>query len=70
MTRSDKIKEEQRFSISDQGYTVGKLLDGTECQVLLNTGASNKSFMSKIHFLRCKSLHSLKNVHPKLREFR
>ena len=37
---------------------VGKLLDGKECQILLDTGAS-KSFMSKSHYLRCKSLHSL-----------
>ena len=29
-----------------------------ECQVLLDTGAS-KSFMSKSHYLRCKSLYSL-----------
>ena len=37
---------------------VGKLLDSTECQILLDTGAS-KSFMSKSHYLHCKSLHSL-----------
>ena len=37
---------------------VGKLLEGTECQILLDTGAS-KSFMSKSHYLHCKSLHSL-----------
>ena len=37
---------------------VGKLLDGTGCQILLDTGAS-KSFMSKSHYLHCKSLHSL-----------
>ena len=37
---------------------MGKLLDGTECQVLLNTGAS-KPFMSKLHYLSCKSLHYL-----------
>ena len=37
---------------------MGKLLNGTECQVLLDTGAS-KSFMSKSHYLYCKSLHSL-----------
>ena len=52
------IKVEETFSISEQGYTVGKLLDGTECQILLDTGAS-KSFMSKSHYLHCKSLHSL-----------
>ena len=58
MTQSDKIKVEERFPISEQGYTVGKLLDGTACQILLETEA-NKSFMSKTHYLRCKSLHSL-----------
>ena len=34
---------------------VGKLLDDTECQVLLDTGA-NTSFMSKSYYLGCKSL--------------
>ena len=51
-----KIKVEERFPISEQGYTVGKLLDGTECQILLVTGA-NKSFMSKSHYLHCKTIH-------------
>ena len=37
---------------------MGKLLDGTECQILLDTGAS-KSFISKSHYMQCKSLHSL-----------
>ena len=37
---------------------MGKLLDGTECQILLDTGAS-KSFMSKSHYMQCKSLHSV-----------
>ena len=49
---------EETFPISEQGYTVGKLLDGTECQMLLDTGAS-KSFMSKSHYFHCKSLNSL-----------
>ena len=35
---------------------MGKLLDGMECQILLDMGAS-KVFMS--HYLRCKSLHPL-----------
>ena len=52
-----KIKAEVRFQISEQGYMIGKLLDGTECQILLDTGASN-SFMSKSHYLCCKFLHS------------
>ena len=51
MTRSDNIKVEERFTISEQGYTVGKLLDGTTFQILLETGAS-KSFIPKMHYLR------------------
>ena len=49
---------EEKSPMLEQGYTTGKLLDGTECQILLDTGAS-KSFMSKSHYLCCKSLHSL-----------
>ena len=56
MTSSDKIKVEERFSISEQGYMVRKFVDSTEYQILLDTGAS-KSLMSKTHYLRCKSLH-------------
>ena len=37
---------------------MGKLLDRTECQILLDMGAS-KSFMSKSYYMHCKSLHSL-----------
>ena len=48
----------EKFPTLEQGYTIGKLLDGTECQILLDTGAS-KSFVSKSHHLKCKSLHSL-----------
>ena len=33
-------------------------MDGTECQILLDTGTS-KSFMSKSYYMQCKSLHSL-----------
>ena len=56
MTKASKIKAEERFLISEQGYTIRKLLDRTECQILLDTGAS-KSFMSKSQYLNCKSLH-------------
>ena len=52
ITRLDKMKAEEKYPISDQGYTVGKLLDCMECQILLDTGV-NKSFMSKMHYLRC-----------------
>ena len=59
-SRVSKIKVIERFPISEQGYMIGKLLDGTECQILLETGAG-KSFMSKSHYLHYKSLHSLPN---------
>ena len=49
---------EEKFHISGQGYTLGKLLDNTDCQILLDTGAS-KSYMSKSFYLRCNTLHAL-----------
>ena len=58
MIKDSKIKAEESFLISEQWYTMEKLLDQIKCQVLLDTGAS-KSFMSKSHYLHCKSLHSL-----------
>ena len=61
MPRSDKIKVKEICPISEQDYTTGRLVDRNECQTLLDT-AAHKSFMSKIHCLTCKSLHSL----PKL----
>ena len=33
-------------------------MDGTECQILLDTGAT-KSYMSKFYYLQCKTLHAL-----------
>ena len=57
-TRNDKLRAEESFPILEHGYTSGRLLDGTECQLLLDTDAS-KSFMSKSFYMQCKSLHSL-----------
>ena len=57
MTRDTKIKAEERFPITSQGFTSRKLLDGTECQILLDTGAT-KSYMSKSYYLQCKTLHA------------
>ena len=54
----NKLKAEESFPISENGYTLGRLLDGTKCQLLLDTGAS-KSFMSKSFYMHCKSLHTL-----------
>ena len=40
ITRASKIKAEEKFPTSEQWYMIGKLLDGTECQILLDTGGS------------------------------
>ena len=58
MIRDIKIKAEERFPITGQGFASGKLLDGTECQILLDTGTT-KSYMSKSYYLQCKPLHAL-----------
>ena len=58
MTRDMEVKAEENFPITACGYTKGKLIDGMECDILVDTGAS-KSYMSKSYFMRCKCLHSL-----------
>ena len=58
MMRDTKIKADERFPITGQGCASGKLLDGTDCQILLDTGAM-KSYMSKSYYMQCKSLHVL-----------
>ena len=47
MSKDSKIKVEESFPISEQGYMIRKLLDGTDCQVLQDTGVS-KSFIFQI----------------------
>ena len=58
MKREEVMKPEESFPISEQGFVKGKLMNGEECQILLDTGSS-KSYMSKSYYLRCKSLHGL-----------
>ena len=45
-----KLKAEESFPISEHGYTSGRPLDGTKCQLLLDIGVS-KSFMSKSFYM-------------------
>ena len=58
MKREEVMKGEESFPISEQGSVMGRLLNGEECQILLDIGAS-KLYMSKSYYLRCKSLHNL-----------
>ena len=61
MTRDTNIKAKERFPITGQGFASGKLLDGTKCQILLDTGAT-KSYMSQSYYLCCKTLHALPKI--------
>ena len=54
----DKLKAEESFPISENGYNLGRLLDGTKCQLLLDTSGS-KSFMLKSFYMQCKSPHTV-----------
>ena len=58
MSRDTEVRAEESFPITARGYTRGKLLDGTDCEILIDTGAS-KSYMSKSYFMQCKSLHAM-----------
>ena len=67
--REDTMKVEESFPISEQGFVMGRILNGEECQILLDTGAS-KSYMSKSYYLRCKALHDLPNLPLRHKEFK
>ena len=58
MERDTEVKAEESFPMTARGYTKGQLLDGTDCEILIDTGAS-KSYMSKSYFLQCKNLHAM-----------
>ena len=40
MSWDTEVKAEESFPITARGYTGGELLDGTDCEVLIDTGAS------------------------------
>ena len=48
--REDVMKAEESFPISEQGFVMGRILNGDKCQILLDMGAS-KSYMLKSYYL-------------------
>ena len=58
MSRKTEVKAEESFAMNAAGHTRGELLDSTECEILIDTGAS-KSYMSKSHYMQCRSLHAM-----------
>ena len=62
-TRKSVIRSEESFPISGQGYTVGKLRDKTNCNILIDTGTS-QSYMSKSFYMQSRILHALPKFVP------
>ena len=58
MARDTEVKAKESFPMTARGYTKEQLLDGTDCEILIDTGTS-KSYMSKSYFLQCKNLHEM-----------
>ena len=58
MSRKTEVKAEESFAMIAAGHTRGELLDGTECEILIDTGMS-KSYMSKSYYMQCRSLHTM-----------
>ena len=49
MARDTEVKAGESFPMTARGYTKGQLLDGTDCEILIDTDTS-KSYMSKSYF--------------------
>ena len=60
MVRDHKMVAEERFPMSEQGYTTSKLLDGTECQILLDN--VNHSCLNSIIYPVNHSTHYQNNI--------
>ena len=58
MSRKTEVRTEESFAMNAAGHTRGELLDGTDCEILIDTGGS-KSYMSKSYFMECRSLHMM-----------
>ena len=69
MSRDTEVKGEESFPITARGYTTGELLDGTDCEILIDTGTS-KSYMLKSYSMQCKSLHAMPTLPLALGEFK
>ena len=58
MSRKTEVKAEESFTMNAAGHTRGDLIDGTECEILIDTCMS-KSHMSKTYYLQCRSQHPM-----------
>ena len=58
MSRKTEVRAKESFAMNAVGHTRGKLLDHTECEIFIDTGAS-KSYMSKSYYMQCSSLDAM-----------
>ena len=69
MSRKTEVKAEESVAMNAAGHTRGELLDGTECEILIDTGAS-KSYMSKSYYMQCKACMQCQNLLLQLEEYK
>ena len=62
MARNTEVKSEESFPMTARGYIKGQLLDGTDSEILIDTGVS-KCYMSKLYFLQCRTCMQCQNLH-------
>ena len=61
MSRKTEVEAEESFAMNAAGHKRGELLDGTEFEIIIDTGMS-KSYMSKSYYMQCKSLHGMPKI--------
>ena len=58
MSRKTEVKAEESLAMKATDHTRGELLDGTECEIIIDTGAS-KHICQNHYYMPCKSLHAM-----------
>ena len=58
MSTKTEVKVKESFVMNASCHTRKELLDGPECEILIDTDTS-KSYMSKSYYMQCKSLHTM-----------
>ena len=69
MTINTEVKAEENFPMTARDYTRCHLLDGTDCDVLIDTGMS-KSYMSKSFFYNASYCTQCQNLLLPHKEFK
>ena len=67
MTRGTEVKAEESFPMTARGYTKGQLLDGTDCEILIDTGAS-KSICPNLTSCIARTCMQCQNLHLQPKE--